>query len=84
MSVHVIDVCGCKPAVLQCALHRSLQSLVLVRLAGEVIRISRSSIPRNLAIDLGATRLGVLELLENDDAGAFSHHEAVTCEIEGA
>ena len=49
-----------------------------------VIGIARHAIADDFGIDLGAARLGMLELLEHDDAGTFAHHEAVAVLVIGA
>ena len=49
----------------------------------KVVGVARSSSADDLAIDLCAAGLGVLVLLEDEGAGAFTDDEAVTIRVEG-
>ncbi len=84
MRVHVIDVRGSEASVLESAFHGALKPFVLIRLAGEMERITSGAVTRDFAIDLRAARLGVLELLEDYDAGALAHDKAVAGNVERA
>ena len=49
-----------------------------------MVGVAREAIADHLGVDLGAARLGVLVFLENHDAGALAHHEAVAVLVVGA
>src|SRR3954471_8273965 len=46
--------------------------------------VSGCTVTCDFAIDLRAAGFRVLELFENDDAGAFAHYEPIARQIEGA
>ena len=56
----------------------------LRRTAHHVEAVGRRAVADDLAIDLGAARLGVLEFLEHQDAGAAGDDEAVAVLVVGA
>ena len=49
-----------------------------------VVAVGGGAVADELAVDAGAASLGVLELLENDDAGAAGNDEAVAGDVIGA
>ena len=49
-----------------------------------VVAVRGGAVADDLAVDAGAARLGVLELLEHDDAGAAGDDEAVAVLVIGA
>ena len=51
---------------------------------GDVVGVGRKSVANNFSINFGTACTGVLQLLQNEDAGTFSHHEAVASGGEGA
>jgi hypothetical protein len=48
------------------------------------VAVRSGAIADDLAVDLGAPGLGVLELLQDDDSGASCDHETVPLGIIGA
>ena len=57
--------------------HAAESAVAVRRWRGDVIGIAGHAIADQFGVDLGAARLGVLELFEHQRAGALSHHEAV-------
>ena len=52
------------------------------RRGGDVVGVGGAGRPEDLAVDVGAAGLGHLELLEQQDGGAFGQDEAVTVGVE--
>ena len=72
------------PARFTAALHAAIGAVAVLGRGGDVIGVAGHAVADDLGIDLGAARLGVLELLEHDDAGALAHDEAVAVLVIGA
>jgi len=82
MGVHVVDLVGVDLAPLQCGLHGANRAVAVLGRGRDVIGITRKAIADDFGIDLGATLLGMLVLLEHDTAGAFPHHKSVPPSIK--
>lgn len=84
MGVDVVDIGSRQTRTLQRHLHAAIGAVTVFRRSGDVEGISRQAVTDDFRIDLRAARLCVLELFENDDAGALAHDEAVTVDVIGA
>src|SRR6266702_8079312 len=49
-----------------------------------MISIRRVAVTRQLTINPRSARFGVLQILENDDAGPFTHYKTIAFFVEGA
>lgn len=49
--------------------------------SGEVVGVCGDAVADEFRIDFGAAFLGVFQRFQNDDARAFTHHEAVAVHI---
>ena len=74
---------GVRPGPLQRRRHAAEGAVAVLGRRGDVIGVAGQAVAGDLGIDLGAARLGVLELLEHDDAGALAHDEAVAVAVIG-
>ena len=63
--------------------HAAERAVAVLGRRGDVIGVARQAVADHFGIDLGAARLGVLVLLEHDDAGALAHDEAVAVLVVG-
>ena len=63
-------------------IHRATRAVALVDRLDEVPRVGRRAVADDLGVDLRAARLGVLEVLEHQRAGALAEHEAVARLVE--
>ena len=65
--------------------HDQGAGLRLAALVGQrhVERVAAHAVAGHLGVDVRAARLGVLELLEHQHAGALADHEAVAVDVEG-
>src|SRR5262249_47410797 len=84
MRVDVVDILGVAAGPLERGAHGALRSAPVRCRRGDVIGIAREAIADDLGIDLGATPLGVLELLQDDDARTLAHDEAVAVAVPWA
>ena len=81
VRVEVLDLVGVDAGVAQRRRHRAASGRRRwARSCGTRRRSCRS---RQLGVDLGAARLGVLVLLEHQHAGALAQHEAVAVLVPG-
>ena len=67
--------------MLQRHLHRADRPFAIRRRRGHVMRIGGEPVAGELAVDLRAARFRMLELLDDDNARAFAHDEAVAIAI---
>ena len=65
-------------------LHRPHTSFSSGRHARDVVRVRAHAVTDNFGQDLGFAGTRVLQLLQDQDAGPFSHHEAIAVFIERA
>src|SRR6478672_6092103 len=81
-----VDVVDAADRLAAEALHRHAHATrrALARGSHHVEAVGGSAVARDLAVDLGATALGALQLLEHQDAGAARDHEAVAALVVGA
>src|SRR5690606_27456871 len=82
VRVDVVDDVGGDAPLAERHAHRADGAFAVLRLAGHVIGIRRDAVARDLAVDRRATLPGVLEVLEDEDAGALADDEAVAIAIE--
>mmetsp|Transcript_18512 Transcript_18512/g.59481 ORF Transcript_18512/g.59481 Transcript_18512/m.59481 type:complete len:228 (+) Transcript_18512:185-868(+) len=84
VSVDIVDLL--LAANLVCHLHRQPHAVLAAdpRRRHHVVPVRVGRVPDQLAVYLGATRLGVLELFEHDDAAAACNDEAVARDVERA
>ena len=75
---------GVRPARFSAGCHAAEGAVAVLGRRGDVVGVAGQAVADHLGIDLGAARLGVLELLEHDDAGALAHDEAVAVPVVGA
>ena len=75
---------GCDAGALQRHAHAAIGAIAVLRRSGDVVGIARQAVADHLGVDVRAARLGVLEVLQHDDAGALAHHEAVAVLVVGA
>ena len=74
---------GGEPRALQRHGHAAVGAVAVLGRRGDVVGVAGQAVADDLGIDLGAARLGVLQLFENDDAGALAHDEAVAVAVIG-
>src|SRR6185437_13681288 len=82
VCVDVLNIARLEPGIAHCTLHCALSTLAIRCGCGEVIRITGRAIADDLGEDGRNARTRMLEFLEYDDAGAFTHDEAVACRVE--
>ena len=70
--------------VFQCGSHAALRACALRGDAGHVIGVGTHAVADHFGQDLCAARLGELQLLKNQDAGAFADDKAVAILVKGA
>jgi hypothetical protein len=83
VRVDIVDVGGLDAGTLHRRRHAAIGAVAVLRGRRDVKRIAGKPIADHLGIDVGAARLGVLELLQHDDAGALAHDEAVAVAVIG-
>ena len=79
VGVDVVDRLAHRGQRLAHAAHRTF-----ARRRHHVVAVRRRAVADDLGIDLGAARLGVLELLQHQHAGAAGDDEAVAVDVIGA
>src|SRR5690606_34738979 len=82
VCVHIVELVQSHARVLDRPAHRALESLVILRLAGEVVGITGGAVSDQLGVDAGTTREGVLQLLQDHEPRPFPHHETVAVLVE--
>src|SRR5688572_12015499 len=82
VCVDVIDVSALEPGVVERGAHGELCARAFGRGCGEVISILALAETDDLAQDLRAAAAGVLELLEDEQAGTLAEHESIARRIE--
>ena len=81
VRVEVLDVLGGDAGVAE--RHAHAAGGTVGRRGRDVEGVAREAVADDFGVDVGAAGAGVLKLLENEDAGAFAHHEAVAVLVEG-
>ena len=83
VRVDVVDVGRRKPGALERGSHAAEGAVAVLGRRGDVIGVAGQAVADDLGIDFRAARLGVLQLFEDDDAGALAHDEAVAVAVIG-
>ena len=82
VRVDVVDVArDAGRASRSALLHHADHPAAILGGRGDVVRVARHPVAGELAVDRRAAVLRVLELLEDEDARAFAHHEAVAVQV---
>ena len=76
VGVDVVDVARRDAGALDRRGHAAERAVAVGGRRGDVEGVARHAVADQLGIDLGAARLGVLVLLQHDDAGALAHDES--------
>ena len=84
VGVDVVDVRRVDPGLADGALHGAKAAVAVVGGRGDVEGVAGEAVADHLGVDLRAARLGVLQLLEHQGAGALAHDEAVAVLVIGA
>jgi len=82
VGVDVGNVFGVEAAGGQRGPHGARAAFAAGRWGGHVVGVGGVAVAGDLAVNPRAARLGVLEGLQYDDAGAFAHDEAVAVGVE--
>jgi hypothetical protein len=72
VGVDVVDLGGIDAGALDRHLHAAEAAIAIFRRRGDVIGVAAQTVADDLGVNLGAAGLGVLVLLEHDDAGALA------------
>src|SRR5690606_31592586 len=83
VCVYVADRLGLEAGRLEGPAHRSRGADSARRRCGDVVSIGAGGVADDLGVDLRAPLLGVFVLLQQEDPGAFTGHEAVATGREG-
>ncbi len=82
VRVDVIDLARFDPGVLQRRAHRADRTVSIFRRSRNVESVAAHPVAGELGVDVGAAGQRRLALLEDQDARAFAHHEAVAPGVE--
>ena len=77
MYVDIVDVLWCHASVLESILHHETCTETLRMRSGDVVCVGTHALAHHLGVDLGATRLGVLQFLKDKASSTFTHDESV-------
>src|SRR5687768_1370755 len=83
MCVDVVDFRGVALRLTERDLHRAHGALATLRWRGDVKRIVRGPVAGQLGVDAGAPGARMALRLQDDDAAALAHDEAVAVAVEG-
>ncbi|ENN85805.1 hypothetical protein RHSP_18548 [Rhizobium freirei PRF 81] len=83
VGVDIVQVCRGQAGALQRGGHAAERAFAILGRSGDMVRVAREAVADHFGVDLGAARLGVFQLLQNDDTGALAHDEAVTVTVIG-
>ncbi len=83
MGVDVVDIVRRQAGALQRHRHAAVRAIAIFRRCGDVVSVTGKAVTDDFGINLCAARLGMFQLLQNDDAGTFAHDETVTVAIIG-
>src|SRR6266481_9752823 len=81
VRVDVIDLVRRQARALQSIAHRPEGAFAILRGSGQVEGVRRHSVADNFGMDPRSAHSRVLELLEDKDASAFSHHKTVALPV---
>src|SRR5262249_32492414 len=84
VRVDIVDLIEVELRIADRVLHGAHRALAVLAWRWHVMRVRAHAVTGELAVDLGAAPLRVLQLLEDHHPGAFAEHEAVTVHIPGA
>ena len=84
VGVDVVDVVRRDAGALDRRVHAAERAVAVLGRRRDVEGVARQAVADQFGVDLRAARLGVLVLLEHDDAGPLAHHEAVAVLVVGA
>ncbi len=84
MNVDIVDILRLHSGVVESGFHSQLCAESVRMSGGEVIGIGRHTAAYYFCVDFGSAGFGVLEFLENEYGGTFTHHETVARLAEGA
>ena len=83
MYVDVVDVLRLHFRIFESGLHHEVCTEAFGVRCRDVVRVSRHADTCHFAVDLRTASLGVLEFLEDEDTGTFTHDETVAACAEG-
>ena len=84
VGIQVLNL-GCVHAGLaQCLLHGAAGAVAIFGPGGHVVRVGAGAIAHQLGDGCGAACQGMLQLFDDQQAGAFAHDETIAGLIEGA
>src|SRR5882762_5187033 len=83
MSVYIIDLVRANASVAHRVAHYAESAFVLGRGLSHMVGVSGHAVAGNFGKDGCAAFLGVLELFQNQDAGALAHHKTVAVLVPG-
>src|SRR5699024_9331904 len=83
VGVDVVHIGGGQTCLGEGQLHGLGSGLSGGRGAGDVVGVAGGAVADDLGVDLGAPGFGVLQLFQNEDAGAFTHDKAVPLLVKG-
>ena len=84
VRVDVADVGGVQLGVAQGHFHALGGAEAFRMRGGEVVGICGDAVAGEFGVNVRAALFGVLQLFDDDDAGAFAHDEAVAIDVPGA
>src|SRR5438132_11376863 len=82
VRIDVANVARFELGLAQGQTHGSRSALTALARRGDVVRIRRGAVPRDLRVDVRVPFDGVLEALEDQDAGCLGQHEAVALGVK--
>jgi hypothetical protein len=82
VGINVIDLIRRRFSMLERNLHRPGSPFAIRGRRGHVIGVGGKSVSGELAVNLRAPCLGVLELFDHHHAGAFTHDESIPVAVE--
>ncbi len=83
VGVDVADLLGVEFSVLEAHAHTADGAFALGGGCSDMAGVGAIAVAGDFAVDAGAAGFGVLEFLEDEDACAFTHDEAITFGVEG-
>src|SRR5690554_4473546 len=84
VRVDVVDLFRRQSAVVEGIGHGSRGAIAVFVWLSDMAGVAARPKPHDLAVDPGAAGLGVFELFEHENAGAFAEHKTVAIDVERA
>src|SRR5690554_222838 len=84
VGIDVVNLARADPGALDSGLHAAETAIAVFGRRGDVVSIAGEAVANDFAVDLGATGLSPLIVFQHDNAGAFTHHKAITILVVGA